>query len=118
MISGWERTTFPAVPGHEWSGTVDAVGLGVNPSLVGKLCVAENVLSDGGEVGFEHFGAYTEYLLTEASRLHVLPDEFLSTHANFPWSQLLHRDIELIGSNASAEAWPAAVRIATSVKKI
>lgn len=205
----------------------------------------KNVLSDGGEVGFEHSGAYAEYLLTEASRLHVLPNEFFLTHAalieplavcmrgldrlrqfreptiffgdgpiglptlsllqhrgirditlvggrkvvldlaqewcvtpvvnfrqagdnllttirhsghkhfqtlieasgnpsametawqlagpcgkilvlgdykltheNFPWSQLLHREIELIGSNASAEAFPTAVRIATSVRKI
>ena len=24
MIAGWNRTGFPAIPGHEWSGVVDA----------------------------------------------------------------------------------------------
>ena len=73
MIAGWERTGFPAVPGHEWAGTVDAVGAGVDLGLVGRRCVAENVLADGGEVGFEHPGGYAAYLLTEARGVHVLP---------------------------------------------
>lgn len=29
MIEGWERTGFPAIPGHEWSGIVESVGSGV-----------------------------------------------------------------------------------------
>ena len=73
MIAGWERTGFPAIPGHEWSGVVDEVGEGVNEALRGQLCVAENVLADGGEVGFEHPGGYGEYLITEAAKVHVLP---------------------------------------------
>ena len=60
MIAGWERTGFPAIPGHEWSGMVDAVGAGRRRRLVGRPCVAENVLADGGEVGFEHPGGYGE----------------------------------------------------------
>ena len=28
MIAGWPRTGFPAIPGHEWAGTVDAAGAG------------------------------------------------------------------------------------------
>ena len=36
MIAGWKRTGFPSVPGHEWSGVVDAVGAGVDAALVGK----------------------------------------------------------------------------------
>jgi threonine dehydrogenase-like Zn-dependent dehydrogenase len=76
MIAGWGRTGFPAVPGHEWAGTVDAVGTGVDPGLVGCRCVAENVLADGGEVGFEHPGGYAEYLLTEARNAQTLPDNF------------------------------------------
>jgi threonine dehydrogenase-like Zn-dependent dehydrogenase len=73
MIAGWERTGFPSIPGHEWSGTVDAVGAGIDAGLVGRPCVAENVLADHGEVGFEHPGGYGEYLLTEAANLHPLP---------------------------------------------
>jgi len=76
MISGWQRTGFPSVPGHEWSGTVDAVGERVDASLIGKRCVAENVLRDGGEVGFEHPGAYGQYFVTEADNLHLIPADF------------------------------------------
>jgi threonine dehydrogenase-like Zn-dependent dehydrogenase len=76
MIAGWERTTFPCIPGHEWSGTVEALGAGVDPALAGRRCVAENVLSDGGEVGFEHPGGYAPYLLTEARNVYPLPDDY------------------------------------------
>jgi threonine dehydrogenase-like Zn-dependent dehydrogenase len=76
MIAGWTRTTPPNIPGHEWAGYVDAVGVGVDPALVGQPCVAENVLADGGEVGFEHPGGYGEYFLTEAGNLHILPNDF------------------------------------------
>jgi threonine dehydrogenase-like Zn-dependent dehydrogenase len=76
MIAGWERTGFPSIPGHEWSGVVDAVGPGEDAALVGKHCVAENVCTDGGEVGFEHPGGYGEYLLAEARNLRLLPEAF------------------------------------------
>jgi 2-desacetyl-2-hydroxyethyl bacteriochlorophyllide A dehydrogenase len=76
MIAGWDRTGFPAVPGHEWAGTVDAVGENADPALIGKKCVAENVLADGGEVGFEHPGGYAQYLITESRNLQLLPAEF------------------------------------------
>ena len=46
---------------------------GADPGLVGRPCVAENVLADGGEVGFEHPGGYAECFLTEARSLHPLP---------------------------------------------
>ncbi len=82
MIAGWQRTSFPAIPGHEWSGIVDAFGPGVDPKWLGKSCVADNVLGDGGEVGFEHSGGYGQYLLTEARNLYLLPPDFpLSTAA-------------------------------------
>jgi L-iditol 2-dehydrogenase len=76
MMAGWERTRVPSIPGHEWAGTVDAAGGGVTPSLVGRRCVGENVLADGGEVGFEHPGGYGEYFLTEARNIYLLPDDF------------------------------------------
>ena len=34
--------------------------------------------------------------------------------AAFRWNHLLHREIELMGSNASAGAWPEAVRLLTA----
>jgi threonine dehydrogenase-like Zn-dependent dehydrogenase len=76
MINGWQRTRYPAIPGHEWSGVVEAVGDGVDPFLVGRPCVAENVLKDGGEVGFEHPGGYGEYLVTDADNIYLLPPDF------------------------------------------
>jgi len=81
MVAGWERNGFPAIPGHEWSGTVDAVGEGINESLIGQRCVAENVLSDGGEVGFEHSGGYAEYFLTDAANVQTLPQGFSFSNA-------------------------------------
>ncbi len=81
MIAGWERTTPPNIPGHEWAGVIDSVGAGVDAALIGRRCVAENVLTDGGEVGFEHSGAYGEYFLTEAANIHMLPDDFPLTSA-------------------------------------
>jgi len=76
MIAGWPRTGFPVVPGHEWSGVVEALGPGVDRALLGAPCVAENVLADGSEVGFEHPGGYGEYIVTEARNVRVLPAGF------------------------------------------
>ncbi len=76
MIAGWQRTGFPAIPGHEWSGIIDAIGDNVPSELLGRRCVGQNVLKDGGEIGFEHPGGYGEYLITEAPNLYLLPDDF------------------------------------------
>jgi 2-desacetyl-2-hydroxyethyl bacteriochlorophyllide A dehydrogenase len=81
MIAGWDRTGFPAIPGHEWAGVVEAVGEKIDSSWVGQKCVAENVLADGGEVGFEHSGGYAQYLITEAANLQKLPGEFSMARA-------------------------------------
>lgn len=76
MIGGWKRTPFPGIPGHEWSGVVDAVGDGGDKVIIGRRCVAENVLQDGGEVGFEHPGGYAECFITETDNLNFLPADF------------------------------------------
>ena len=81
MIAGWTRTGFPAVPGHEWSGWVDACGPDVSRNLVGRRCVAENVMRNGGEVGFEHPGGYAQYLVTEAANVLPLPDNMPAAEA-------------------------------------
>ena len=75
MIDGWTRTSYPSIPGHEWAGTVDAVGADVDEILIGQHCVGENVLSTGGEVGFEYPGGYGEYFITEAKNLYPIPDD-------------------------------------------
>lgn len=43
-------STYPLTPGHEWVGRVEAVGAGVAPDLIGRLCVGEvsvGCLQDG-----------------------------------------------------------------------
>jgi len=76
MIDGNPRVKCPAILGHEWSGVVEAAGKGAPRRLVGKPCVAENVLADGGEVGFEHPGGYGQFFVTEAAGVNTLPDGF------------------------------------------
>lgn len=81
---------YPVVPGHEWAGTVEAVGPGVDGALVGRPCVAEGFrpcgtcercrdgetsLCTGGyaETGFTEPGAFADHLLVPARLLHPLP---------------------------------------------
>ncbi|MQA87139.1 MAG: alcohol dehydrogenase catalytic domain-containing protein [Streptosporangiales bacterium] len=80
---------YPVVPGHEWSGTVDAVGSGVAADLVGASVVGEGVRSclicarcragepnlcttGYDETGFTLPGAFSDHLLLPARMLHVL----------------------------------------------
>ena len=81
---------YPLVPGHEWSGIVDAVGAGVDPALVGKPVVAEgfrscltcpacrrgdSTLCEAAydETGFTQPGAWSDHVTVPARLLHVLP---------------------------------------------
>ncbi|NJP99533.1 zinc-dependent alcohol dehydrogenase [Streptomyces zingiberis] len=80
---------YPVVPGHEWSGTVEAVGEGVDPALTGRACVAEGFrncrscdrcragetsLCSGGydETGFTRPGGFATTLTVPARLLHLL----------------------------------------------
>ncbi|MFJ9242759.1 zinc-binding dehydrogenase [Streptomyces sp. NPDC101776] len=83
---------YPLTPGHEWSGTVEAVGAGVPSTLVGRKVVGEGfrncqvcdrchagetTLCSAGyeETGFTQPGAMAATLTLPARLLHVLPDE-------------------------------------------
>ncbi|MEU0671421.1 alcohol dehydrogenase catalytic domain-containing protein [Streptomyces sp. NPDC006172] len=83
---------YPLTPGHEWSGTVQAVGSGVPAVLVGRKVVGEGfrncqvcdrchagettLCSDGyEETGFTQPGAMAATLTLPARLLHVLPDD-------------------------------------------
>lgn len=83
---------YPLVPGHEWSGTVAAVGPGVDPALVGRKTVAEgfrvcgmcercrcgetSLCTEGyAETGFTEPGGFADHLTVPAALLHPLPDE-------------------------------------------
>ncbi|MEU1123774.1 alcohol dehydrogenase catalytic domain-containing protein [Streptomyces sp. NPDC005899] len=83
---------YPVVPGHEWSGTVDAVGAGVDPALTGRRTVAEGFRACGScercrcgetslctagyeETGFTRPGAFADHVVVPARLLHLLPDD-------------------------------------------
>jgi 2-desacetyl-2-hydroxyethyl bacteriochlorophyllide A dehydrogenase len=80
---------YPIVPGHEWSGVVDAVGADVPSDLLGAAVVGEGFraclvctscrsgatnLCEAGyeETGFTCPGAFAEHLVLPARLLHVL----------------------------------------------
>ncbi|MGA5220215.1 zinc-binding dehydrogenase [Streptomyces cinereoruber] len=56
---------LPTIPGREVAGTVDALGEGTDPSWLGKRVVAHLGMAPGG---------YAELAVTDAARLHALPD--------------------------------------------
>ncbi|MFG3042462.1 zinc-binding dehydrogenase [Streptomyces sp. NPDC048330] len=58
-------TELPTIPGREVAGTVDALGEGTDPSWLGKRVVAHLGMNPGG---------YAELAVTDAARLHALPD--------------------------------------------
>ncbi|MFD7948887.1 zinc-binding dehydrogenase [Streptomyces sp. NPDC059744] len=83
---------YPVVPGHEWSGVVEALGAGVDPALLGRRTVAEGFRSCGGcercrsgetslctagydETGFTRPGAFADHVLVPARLLHPLADD-------------------------------------------
>ncbi|MEU5954888.1 zinc-binding dehydrogenase [Streptomyces sp. NPDC047525] len=60
-----ELPELPTIPGREVAGTVESLGEGVDPALLGKRVVAH--------IGFAP-GGYAELVVTEASRLHEIPE--------------------------------------------
>ncbi|MEV0439569.1 alcohol dehydrogenase catalytic domain-containing protein [Streptomyces spectabilis] len=83
---------YPVTPGHEWAGTVVAVGDGVDTGLVGRRTVAEGFRSCGvcercrcgetslccggyAETGFTEPGAFADHLTVPARLLHPLADD-------------------------------------------
>ncbi|MFF3609101.1 zinc-binding dehydrogenase [Streptomyces sp. NPDC002463] len=58
-------TPLPTIPGREVAGTVDALGEGTDPSWLGRRVVAHLGMNPGG---------YAELAITDAARLHALPD--------------------------------------------
>jgi threonine dehydrogenase-like Zn-dependent dehydrogenase len=83
---------FPMRPGHEWAGTVSAVGDGVDPGWIGRRVMGDTMLGDGicrrCRKGHQHVcenrqevgirggrpGALAEQLAVPVTSLHELPD--------------------------------------------
>jgi 2-desacetyl-2-hydroxyethyl bacteriochlorophyllide A dehydrogenase len=86
-----DAVRYPVVPGHEWSGVVEAVGEGVDPTWLRRPVVGENIRSCGEcepcrdgdvancggvyeEAGFTIDGAWADRILVPVTHLHMLPD--------------------------------------------
>ena len=61
----WGHPGFPFVPGYEYAGRVDAVGDGVDPTLVGRRVAA-----------MSEWGGNADFALATAARLVTVPEEF------------------------------------------
>jgi L-iditol 2-dehydrogenase len=81
---------YPIIPGHEWAGTVEALGPGVENVREGDAVVAEGFracgdcdrcregrtnlcAADYAETGFTHSGAFAEFVCVPAHLVHRLP---------------------------------------------
>jgi 2-desacetyl-2-hydroxyethyl bacteriochlorophyllide A dehydrogenase len=81
---------YPIIPGHEWAGTVEAVGPGVESVDLGTPVVAEGFracgncarcregrtnlcAADYAETGFTHPGAFADFVSVPAELVHPLP---------------------------------------------
>ncbi|WP_432521713.1 zinc-dependent alcohol dehydrogenase [Kineococcus sp. SYSU DK006] len=86
-----EFVRYPVVPGHEWSGTVEAVGAGVPEGIVGRGVVGQGIRTAEGtpssvvgdpdgwpqeyeETGFTLPGGWATWLTLPARYLHLLPE--------------------------------------------
>lgn len=86
--SGLQR--YPVVPGHEWAGTVEALGPSVAGPPIGTAVVCEGLVSCGAcgacrrglsnicergyeELGFTRPGGMARYVTVPARQLHTLP---------------------------------------------
>jgi threonine dehydrogenase-like Zn-dependent dehydrogenase len=85
------HSSYPMRLGHEWAGTVSAVGTGVDPSWAGRRVTGDTMLGDGtcrrclrghqhvcadrGELGIRDGrpGALAEQVAVPAGSLHALP---------------------------------------------
>ena len=81
-------TRYPLVPGHEWSGIIEAVGPGVTGLEAGQPVIAEGIIPDRvceqcvqghtnlclvyDELGFTRAGAAADQVLLPAQVVHVL----------------------------------------------
>ena len=83
---------YPVIPGHEWSGTIAAVGSSVERRLLGRKVVGEGFHScrncapcargeailceqEYDEIGFTRSGGWATSLIIPAEQLHVLSDD-------------------------------------------
>lgn len=115
-----ELVRYPVTPGHEWSGTVEAVGEGVDPGLVGRRTVGEGLRGcqmcescrrgvagscarGSAQTGFTEPGACADVLITPARLLHLLDDS-----ADLSAAALLAPAAQVAGAVLAGQPLPGA----------
>jgi threonine dehydrogenase-like Zn-dependent dehydrogenase len=112
----WVR--FPVVPGHEWSGVVDAVGEGVDGLTPGQRVVCEgnigcmscarcragdtHLCQSYDAVGFTRGGGWGEFVVVPERILHPLPD-----HVSFEAAALVEPGSCVVKALGRARVEPA-----------
>lgn len=90
VIDGNIPANYPLIPGHEWSGIVDAVGSHCDEGWIGKSVIGSNDVvclhceacrsgnwrycKDFEEIGFRRNGGYAEYIIVPAYGLCEKPE--------------------------------------------
>ena len=90
VIDGNIPANYPLIPGHEWSGIVDAVGSEEDAHWIGRAVIGSNDVvcckcdacrsgnwrycKDFEEIGFRRNGAYAEYVIVPSYGLAEKPD--------------------------------------------
>lgn len=116
LDSRWVR--FPVVPGHEWSGVVDAIGEGVTSVEKGQRVVCEgnigcmscarcragdtHLCSSYDAVGFTRGGGWGEFVVVPSRILHALPD-----HVSFEAAALVEPGSCVVKALGRAHIEPA-----------
>ena len=90
IMDGNIQANYPVIPGHEWSGVVDAVGSPEDERWIGRrvigsndvVCLKCDACRSGKwryckhfeEIGFKRNGAYAEYVIVPAYDLYEIAD--------------------------------------------
>lgn len=96
VLDGNIPANYPLIPGHEWSGIVDAAGSEEDAAWIGKRVIGSNDVvclkceacrsgewrycKDFEEIGFRRNGAYAEYVIVPAYGLCELPENVSFVH--------------------------------------
>lgn len=117
VISGTIGACSNTVPGHEWSGVVEATGAPADKAWIGRRVVGDNEITclrcpfcrsgqwrrcpSYRQIGFQEQGAYAEFLCVPVANLHGLPDK-----VSFEQGALLEPMAVGLAVAAKAEAGP------------
>lgn len=96
ILDGNIPANYPLIPGHEWSGIVEAAGSEEDAAWIGKRVIGSNDVvclkceacrsgewrycKDFEEIGFRRNGAYAEYVIVPAYGLCELPKNISFVH--------------------------------------